>query len=87
MSDPIHTPVDTDITETREIDIPAGALTTCPDRRYALVSIAAVCGGCPYSQGLWQVTRGDVPFVDRYRVKCGVPQVREITIATLVGGK
>lgn len=71
--------------QTKDITIPPGALTTCPARRYALVSISGVCQGCTYSLGLWEVTEAEAPFADKYRVKCGVPQVREITMFQMGG--
>lgn len=69
----------------RQIDIAANALTTCPDRSYGLVSIAARCMACPHSHGLAEVIAGDAAFENKYRVLCGVPQVREIVVADFGG--
>lgn len=68
-----------------DIDIPVSALTTCPDKNYNLVSILNRCFPCPYSRGLVIVMKEDKPFDQKYRVHCGVPQVREIIIADLGG--
>lgn len=64
--------------EIQDITVPASAITTCPDKSYALVGIAGVCQTCPHFQGLFDVMEQDAPFAKKYRVKCGVPQVREI---------
>lgn len=76
-----------DSTEIRDINIPANALTTCPDpdRRYALVGIERVCSTCPNFLGLFDVMEQEAAFPVKYRVKCGVPQAREITMAHLGG--
>jgi hypothetical protein len=68
-----------------DIQVPPNALTTCPDRRYALVSIQGCCVPCPHFVGLIDVV-GEVqvaPFAARYRVQCGIPQVREIIQAEM----
>jgi len=76
----------TENTQIQDIDIPANALTTCPDRRYGLVGIAGCCTACGYFRGLYDVTAQDAHFSVKYRVQCGVPQAREIVMAEL-GGK
>lgn len=72
-------------TEIKDVEIPANALTTCPDRSYALVGIAGRCLPCPHFRGLYDVMAQDAPFAQKYRVQCGVPQAREITVADLGG--
>jgi hypothetical protein len=62
----------------QDITIPTSAITTCPNKSYALVGIAGICQQCPYFQGLFDVMEQDAPFAKKYRVRCGVPQVREI---------
>ncbi len=74
-------------TEIQEIDIPPNALTTCPDRSYRLVSIASVCQRCPQSLGLFDVMAADAPFAEKYRVRCGVPQAREVVMAEMGGAE
>lgn len=66
------------IDEIQDITIPPSAVTTCPDKSYSLVGIAGVCQGCKYFLGLFDVMEEAAPFAKKYRVKCGVPQVREI---------
>jgi len=63
------------------IEIPDTALTTCPARRFGLVGIKGACLKCNLFLGLSDVADGkDEPFQQRYRVKCGMPQAREITM-------
>lgn len=69
--------------QTLDIEIPLGALTTCPDKGYRMVSILKCCVPCPLNRGLALVTEEDRPFDVKYRVMCGVPQVREITLVDL----
>jgi hypothetical protein len=64
--------------ETRQMEIPAEALTTCPIRGFKLISIANRCIGCKYHQGFIETTPDDVDFNLKYRVSCGVPQARDI---------
>lgn len=70
-------------TEIKEVEIPANALTTCPDRRYALVRIMGCCVPCARFCGLIDVIGQDAPFGAKYRVQCGVPQVREIVMVEM----
>jgi hypothetical protein len=64
--------------ETRQMEIPAEALTTCPIRGFKLISIANRCIGCKYHQGFIDTTPDDAAFNLKYRVSCGVPQARDI---------
>jgi len=66
------------MTETRDIDIPENALTTCPDRGYQMVSLLNVCIVCPHSLGLAQVRGENGTFSEKFRVRCAIPQMREI---------
>lgn len=69
--------------QTLDIEIPLGALTTCPDKSYKLVGILKCCVPCPLNRGLAMVTQECLPFDQKYRVRCGVPQVREIVMIDL----
>jgi hypothetical protein len=70
-------------TEIQEVNIPANALTTCPDKRYALVSIEGCCTKCHFFRGLYDVMEQDAVFAVKYRVQCGVPQAREIIVVDM----
>lgn len=71
------------VTEIKAISIPQAALTTCPDKRYGLVSIAGCCRSCSYFMGLFDVMEQDADFAVKYRVRCGVPQAREIIVVDM----
>lgn len=73
----------TTVTEIKDIAIPPSALTTCPDKRYGLVSISGCCQSCSYFLGLFDVMEQDDQFAVKYRVRCGVPQAREIVVVDL----
>jgi len=70
-------------TEIIDIDVPPNALTNCPIRQYGLVSIKNICLGCAHFRGLFDVLPGPASFENKYRVQCGVPQAREITLVNM----
>ena len=70
-------------TEIKDLIIPPNALVTCPNSRYGLVSIAGCCLPCPHYSGLFDVLPTEAPFAVKYRVNCGMPQVREIVVADM----